>query len=193
LILAAFFLVLLAVAVPEWRLHGARQGLLAIIRVGAWAAVLLGGLLLAIWLLEGGQGERDGWRTGLSRGVGRLLRFLASAWIAAILGAALAAGHGLGPALENRIAMAAGLLGGLTGSFLGHELGATRFWMVFRRFCLALLGSFVLGILGLLLPGAWGPDVGILLPILVFAVLALSGRIVPPREAMLPHAPPETP
>ena len=194
LILGAFLLLLLAVVVPAWILHGPRQGLLAALRVGAWAAAIVGVLFLAVWLLEGGQ-WRGGRRAGLSQGWGHLGRFLASGSVAAILGAALVGGHGLGPALENRIALAAGLLGGLAGGGLGLGWGAARFWVVFRRFCLALLGSFVLGILGLILPGTWGPDLGILLPILVFIALALGGRVLPPRGASAapPPASPETP
>lgn len=183
LILVAFLLVLLAVAVPEWFFHGARQGLLAIVRVGAWTVALLGGLFILVWLLEGGQ------RSGLSRGSGHLLRFLVSGLIAAALAAALAGGHGLGSAFENQLSLVAGLLGGLMGICLGFWLGAARFWTVLRRFCLTLLGSLVLGILGLLFPSAWGPDIGIILPILVFVILALSGRVVPPHEGPLPSAP----
>ncbi len=196
MILVAFLLVLLAVVIPEWRLHGARQGLMAIIRVGGWAAALLVILFLAVWLLEGGPREDGGWRAAFSHGFGYLLRFLISALIAAVLGAALAGGHGLGPELENRIALGAGLLGGLSGSFLSRGLGPARFWAVLGRFCVALLGSFVLGILGLLLPGTWGPDLGILLPILCFAALVLTGRVVPPRasaDPSFPHSSTEAP
>lgn len=96
------------------------------------------------------------------------------------------AGHGLSPVTQNLVSLAAGVLGGLFGGFLHHRLGPARFWPAFGLFCLTLLGSFLGGILGILGPENWGVDIGIMIPLLIFAILAAAGRIVPPPEGAPP-------
>ena len=186
MILAAFVLVALAVVVPEFVLHGWRRGVVAILWVVAVAAAIVGLLMALAWLLDAGNGKQGGWGDRVSRGFRFLLRFLLFGFLAGILATALVAGHGLGADGENRVLLVSGILGGLVGCFFHFRLGASRFWGAFGGFCLALFGSLVLGILGILLPGDWGPDLGILLPILIFVVLALAGRVVPPRDAEPP-------
>ena len=172
-ILAAVLLTVLAVVLPEARKHGLMGALVALGWVAGVAAGAAGLLAAGTWML--GQG-------GLRRWLGAGFRFLAAGFVAAVLASALAHGHGLSATGEDRAALAAGVLGAVAGTLLHRRLGPARFWPVCRRFGLALLGSFLLGILGILGPGEWGVDMGILIPLLVFAILAASGRIVPPPE-----------
>lgn len=170
-LLAAVLLVALAVVVPEARRHGPQGALVALGWVAGVLIAALGLLLGATWLLG-----RDGPR----RWLGALFRGLGAGFLAALLGTALVHGHGLTAAGEDRVGLGAGILGAVAGALLHRRLGPARFRTAFRRFCLALLGSLLFGILGILGPGDWGVDLGILAPLLVFALLAACGRIVPP-------------
>jgi hypothetical protein len=181
LISAALALMILAIVVPEFVLHGERQGFMAILWVAGGIVAIAVLFAAAVWLLDGGTGRKGGWGDRLSHAIRFLLRGILFGLMASILATALVSGHGLGVRRVDQVSLGAGLAGGLVGSLLHARLGPSRFWACFSRFCIALGGSLVLGILGLLVPGAWGPDAGILLPLLVFVVFALAGRIVPPR------------
>lgn len=183
LVLPALALVILAIIVPEFILHGWRQGLLAILWVGGGIVAILAVFAVLVWLLDGGSGKKGGWGDRLSRTIRFLLRGVLFGLVASILATALVSGHGLGVHEVDRVSWISGLVGGLAGSLIHVRLGPSRFWPGFSRFCIALGASLVLGILGLLVPGEWGPDVGILLPLLVFAILAMAGRILPPRSS----------
>ena len=185
-ILAAIVCITLAVAVPQALRHGPKGALLALLGV-AGVLVMGAGVLFAITWLTEQRGRTDlGGRDTAFRWVGHLLRFILFGLLASVLGAALMAGHGLSPATENLVALVSGILGGVGGGLLYHRLGPARLWPAFGRFCLALLGSFVGGILGILGPGNWGVALGILIPLLIFAILAAAGRIVPPPEGVPP-------
>jgi hypothetical protein len=60
-------------------------------------------------------------------------------------------------------------------------------------FSLALLGSLAGGILGILLPEPWGVDAGIILPLLLFLGLAVTGRLGEPRRPKPAPGPGELP
>jgi uncharacterized membrane protein YeaQ/YmgE (transglycosylase-associated protein family) len=115
------------------------------------------------------------------------LRIGLCALIAMLLASALVANHHGGARRENLATVAAGVLGASLGAWLHRHLGPTRFWNGFKVFFVALLGSLAGGILGILLPEPWGIDAGVALPLLVFLVLALTGRlgasVRKPREA----------
>jgi hypothetical protein len=171
----ALVLVALALVVPrlvrgDW--PGALMSLLAL--AGLVFAVI--GILVAVQWLQG-QSDGAGWGHTLSMAVGILLRFCLFGFIGAAIAAGLAANHHLGVQGEN---WAGGVAGGLTG-FLGtglfHRLGKARFWPLFGWFALSLLGSFIGGILGILGPEPWSVDAGILIPLILFLILALSGGI----------------
>lgn len=176
LLLAALLLMALVIAVPRLlrgEVRGALAGLLVL------ALVVLAGLallLVAGWLSGAADRPAEGWSARAARAVGHLLRFALFGFIAALVAAALAANHGAGPRGQDGAALLAGVLGGLAGLGLHLRLGAARFWPAFRRFALALLGSFVLGVLALLGPAPWSVDAGVLLPLLAFLVLALRAR-----------------
>lgn len=136
-------------------------------RCASAVAVLAG----AGWLLQ--------WE-GARRWLGAGLRWAGFGLLGAVLAATLVHGHGLSTAWEDRVALLAGILGAAAGARWHRRLGPERFWPAFGRFGFALLGSLVLGILGILGPGEWGVALGVLAPLLVFAVLAARGRIVPP-------------
>ena len=171
----AILLLTLAVGVPQALKHGLRGALTAVAGLVCGLAVLAGLLLGATWLLERGGARNGGPAAWLALG----LRFLLFGLISALLGDALVLWHGLGPGGEDLATLGAGVLGGTCGCFLYQRLGPPRFWPAFGRFCLALLGSLAGGLLGILGPGNWGVDLGILVPLLIFAILAARGRIVP--------------
>jgi len=181
MILVALLLVVLAVVLPAFLQRGWRQGMLALGLVAALALALVALAWTLGWLLGTHGGEGCGWRSRFLAASGHLFRFLLCGLIAAILGVALIAEHGLGVGVENSVAAVSGGAGGLAGCLLYWRLGARRFWTAFRRLGLALLGSFLGGILGLLGPEKWGVTLGVLVPLLVFAIFASAGRIVPPR------------
>jgi hypothetical protein len=170
-ILAAILGLALAVVVPQAVKHGLKGALVALGGLVLVVAACLGALFLATWLLEG--------RGLFQRGAGHLARFLLFGLMASAVGSALVVWHGLSPAVENGVALASGLLGGGSGCLLHHHLGPSRFWSFFGRLCLALLGSLVGGLLGILLLGSWGVTLGVLVPLLLFALLTVAGRTVP--------------
>jgi hypothetical protein len=176
---AALLLVTLAVVVPKAHSHGLKGALLAL--AGVAAVVVAGAALLlgATWMLE---------RGGLRRWLGHGLRGLGFGLLGAVLGTTLVHGHGLSVAGENRASLLAGILGALAGMLLHRRLGPERFWPAFGRFGFALLGSLVFGCLGIL-AGDWGVSLGVLAPLVVFAILAASGRIVPPSGRDHPASP----
>jgi len=188
MILVALVGLILAVVLPQMLRHGWRRALLAFLGLSLVIAVGVGVLVGFLWLLENVGREGKGWRDRALRGLGHVLRFLLFGFIAAILGVALVGGHHFGVGVENAVSALCGLLGGGAGCLWHHRLGASRFWVAFRRFGLALLGSFIGGILGILGPEPWGIPLGILLPLLAFAILAILGRIVPPVEDVPPPA-----
>jgi hypothetical protein len=183
MILLAVILVALAVIIPQAHKYGWRGALLALVMVLAVLAALVGVLVGLFWLAEQLHNPGTGWRGRAFRLLGHLLRFALCAAIGAILMSGLLAEQGLGTRLMDALAAVAGLLGGVVGGLAYRAWGAARFWVVFRRFCMTLLGSFFGGILGLLAPGRWGVPLGILLPLLLFALLFLAGRILPPPAA----------
>lgn len=181
LILVALVLLALAIVVPrllqgQWR--GALLGLLIL------AGAVLGGigLLLAVdWLQQASEGPARGWSDRAARAMGHLLRFALFGFIGAVIASALAANHGLGAHGANLAALGAGALAGCLGTALYLHFGKARFWPVFGGFALALLGSFIGGILGILGPEPWSVDAGILLPLLLFLAFRHRGA-APPRE-----------
>jgi hypothetical protein len=184
-LLAAGILITLAVVVPAARSHGLVAALAALLCIVAILGAGLALLVVSGWLLERAQGPKSAWGTVLA-GLGHLLRFGLCALVASLLASALVAWHGLSLPAENRVALVSGILGGAAGVWLHLRLGSARFWTAFGRLALALLASFLLGILGILGPGNWGVDLGILAPLLVFGFLAAAGRIVPPPEGGRP-------
>ena len=185
-ILAAVVFLALAVVIPQALKHGLKGALIALLGVAAVLAAVVGVLFAITWLIEQVGRPGTGGRGALFRWVGHLLRFILFGFLASLIGAALVVWHGLSPAMQDLVSLAFALFGGGVGSLLYHRLGPARFWPAFGLFCLALLGSFLGGILGILGPGNWGVDIGILVPLLIFAILAASGRIVPPREGVPP-------
>ena len=181
LLSAALALMILAIVVPEFVLHGGRQGFMAILWVAGGIVAIA--VLFAVLgsLLDGGNGTKGGWGDRLSHAIRFLLRGILFGLMASILATALVSGHGLGVQEVDRVSWSAGLAGGLVGGLFHARLGPSRFWAGFSRFCIALGASLVFGILGLLIPGEWGPDAGILLPLLVFVMFAMAGRVLPPR------------
>lgn len=187
LILAALLLLALAIAGPrllggDWR--GALTGLLVLV------LAVLGGLALLLaagWLAGAAERPARGWSDRLARAVGHLLRFALFSLVGALLASALAANHGAGARGQDRAALLAGGLGGLLGTGLYLHAGTAHFWPAFRRFSLALLGSFILGVLALLGPAPWSVDAGVLLPLLLFLVFALRAR---PAEDPTPGSSP---
>jgi vacuolar-type H+-ATPase subunit I/STV1 len=185
-LLVALVLLALAIAVPrllqgQWK--GALLGLLVL------AGVVLGGLglLLAMdWLQQASDRPARGWSDRLARALGHLLRFVLFGLIGAVAASALAVNHGLGAHGQDLAAAGTGLAAGLLGTALYLHLGEARFWPAFRWFGLALLGSFLAGILALLGPEPWSVDAGILIPLLVFLVFALRGRVAPAPPAGAP-------
>lgn len=186
MILLAVICLTLVVVVPQASKHGLRGALLALLGVAGVLAAGVGLLISAIWLFEQASHPGSGWRGSAFRGLGHLSRFSLFGLVAAILGTALLAGHDVGVVAGNWVSLTCGLLGGAGGCHLHGRLGPARFWIAFRRFGLALLGSFIGGILGILGPENWGVGLGILIPLLVFAVLAATGHIVPKREDVPP-------
>jgi hypothetical protein len=172
----ALLLVVLAVLVPEAHNHGWKGALVALAGIAALLAAGLGVLVGGAWLME--RTGRPGSVLGAALRHG--LRCLLCAGIAAGLGLALVAQHGLPVAVENGVSLVAGALGGAAGLLLHFRLGPERFWTAFGRLLFALAGSLLFGLFGILGPGNWGVDLGILVPLLIFAIFAACGRVVPP-------------
>lgn len=171
LLIALLLLVVLAVG-PAWALHGGARALRNLAWIGVWVGAGLVLLLLVVWLSDPQKGETSA-SAWLRNATVFLLRFLLFAFLGAGLGAALAAGPGYSASVQNGASLTGGAVFGVLGNALYWRLGPTRFWPGFGRFMLALLASFMLGLLGLLVPGDWGVDAGILLPLAVFLVLAI--------------------
>lgn len=174
-ILAAILCLVLAVVVPQAHKHGLKGALVALAGVGGVLAGGLGLLIGGSWLLD--RKERPGWGDWVRRGFGHVFGFCLFGLLASAVAAALVGQHGLSPAAENRVALCAGILGGLSGERVRHRLGPERFWPAFGLLGFALLGSLLGGILGILGPGNWGVDIGVLTPLLIFAALSAAGRI----------------
>lgn len=189
---ASLLVVILAVVVPQAVKHGFKGALFALLGLAGVVAGAVLVLLALNWLVEALQGPKAGWAGMLARLVGFALRFLLFGLITALVAEALILWHGLGVHLEDAVALGAGALGGAGGCLLHHRLGAGRFWLVFGRLCLALVASLFGGLLGILIPGNWGVDLGVLAPLLVFGVLVAAGRIVPPRGISV-SSPPNVP
>ena len=185
-ILVAVILVAMAVVIPQAQKHGLKGALMALLVVVIALAGIMAALFAISWLIERMAEPVSGGQGAFFRGLGHLLRFLLFGLISSLLGTALAFGHGLSLIGENLVALGAGAAGGMGGCLLHQRLGPTRFWPSFGRFCLALVGSLFGGMFGILGPGNWGVSIGILLPLLIFAILAAIGRIVPPKEGVLP-------
>lgn len=178
-ILVAAILLAAAVVIPQALRHGFKGALLATLGVLGILALLAGLLFLVTWVIEQVASTGPGWRGFAFRGVGHGARFALFGTMAAVIGASLVHGHGLSGAGEDATSLASGALGGAAGCWLRHHLGPARFWPAFGLFCLALLAALIGGILGILGPGARGVDLGILIPLLIFAILAAAGRVVP--------------
>ncbi len=185
-IAVAMLCLALAVIIPQSQKHGLKGALLALLLMGGLLAAVVGVLVAFGWLIELAGSPVSGWRGKAIRGAGHALRFGLFGLIASALGAGLCVFHGLARATEDFIILGAGLLGGGSACLLHHFLGPARFWPAFRRFCLALLGSFLGGILGILGPGNWGVTIGILVPLLLFTLLAALGRMAPPPAGAAP-------
>lgn len=185
-ILAAAVLLLVAVVIPQALRYGFQGALLATLGALGGLVLLAGLLLLATWVIEQAGNPGPGWWGLAFRGAGHGGRFALFGVMAAVLGISLVHGHGLSAAGEDLASLASGALGGAVGCWLRHHLGPARFWPAFGRFCLALLASFIGGILGILGPGTWWVDLGILIPLLMFAILAATGRIVPHASSVSP-------
>jgi len=176
-ILAALLLLALAIAVPRL-IYGQWKGALFGLLILAGAVMAGIGLLLAMdWLQQATSHPARGRVDRAARAMGHLLRFVLFGFIGASIASALAANHRVGARGENLAATVAGVAAGLLGTALYLHLGKARFWPGFGVFALALLGSFLGGILGILGPDPWGVDAGILLPLILFLILALMGRI----------------
>lgn len=176
---AAALLIALAVLVPEVRNHGWKAGLVALLGIILTLAAIIGVLVGISWLVElaGREGSAAG---AAARWLGHVLRFALCACLGAGLATALAAQHGLPVRAQNVVSLAGAALGGAAGAWLRVRLGPGRYWIAFGRLALALAGSLLFGLFGILVPGNWGVDLGIMVPLLVFAILAACGRIVPP-------------
>lgn len=161
---------------------------MALLLVGVFLAGIVAALVAIFWLIERMAEPVQGGQGPVFRWLGHLLRFLLFGLISSVLGTALVHGHGLSLFEENLVALVAGAAGGMVGCLLHLRLGHARFWPAFGRFCLALVGSLFGGMFGILGPGNWGVDIGILAPLLLFAILAAAGRIVPPKQEVLPSA-----
>jgi hypothetical protein len=171
----------LAVLIPEVHNHGWKAGLVALLGIVLALAAIIGILVGVSWLVElaGREGSAAG---AAARWVGPILRFALCACLGAGLATALVAQHGLPVRAENAVSLAGAALGGAAGAWLHLRLGPGRYWTAFGRLALALAGSLLFGLFGILGPGNWGVDLGIAVPLLVFAILAACGRIVPPAE-----------
>ncbi|WP_257310479.1 hypothetical protein [Geothrix fuzhouensis] len=187
-LLATLVFLALAVVLPRL-LHGQWKGaMLGLLILGG---TVLAGILLLLavdWLQQPSDRPVQGWSERLACAIGHLLRFALFGSIGAIIASALAANHRVGAHGENLAAAVTGVLAGLLGTALYLHLGKTRFWPGFRRFALASLGAFFGGIIGILGPDPWGVDAGILLPLVVFLVLALLGRIAPAPPVEIPDS-----
>lgn len=181
-ILVAIILVAMAVVIPQAQKHGFKGALVALLMVGVFLAGIMAVLYAISWLIERMAEPVQGGQGIVFRWLGHLLRFLLFGLISSVLGTALAHGHGLSLVGENLVALVSGTFGGVVGCLLHHRLGPIRFWPSFGRFCLALVGSLFGGMLGILGPENWGVGIGILIPLLVFAILVVAGRIIPPKE-----------
>lgn len=179
MILAALILIVLAVALPRLLKEGWKSALLSLLPVAGILVGVIALLVFVVWLQTNLDREGEGWRDKAFRGTGHLLRFLLFAFVGLVVATAVVAQHRLGPALEAVIPLTIAAACGAAGLHLHHRLGKTRFWPAFGKFGLALLGSLFGGILGILGPEPWAVDAGILLPILVFVILASLGRITP--------------
>jgi len=177
-IAASVLLIALAMVIPEVRNHGWKAGLLALLGIVLTLAAIIGVLVGISWL-AGREGSAAG---AAVRSAGHVLRFALCACLGAGLATALVAQHGLPVWAQNAVSLAGAALGGAAGAWLRLRLGPGRYWIAFGRLALALAGSLLFGLIGILGPGNWGVDLGILLPLLVFAILAGCGRIVPPAE-----------
>jgi len=182
----ALVLVALALVVPRL-LHGDGRGAaVSLFSLAGLVLAGLGSLVAALWLWE--QADGVGWRRGLSMSLGALLRFGLFGFTGAVLASGLAANHHLGAHGADLVGGVAGGVAGLLGSGLYHHLGKARFWPLFGWFALSLLGSFVGAILGILGPEPWSIDAGVLIPLVLFLILALSGRL----GARQPETPSDT-
>lgn len=187
-LLLALVLLALALAVPRL-IRG--DGLGALISLLALVGLVLAalGLLLGItWLSQGMDRPGTGWRDRAFQTAGLLVRFLFFGFIGLVIATALVVQHGPGPRAGTLIPLGMGALSGSCGLYLYHRLGKSRFWAGFMWFGLALLGSFIGGILGILGPEPWSVDAGILIPLVLFLMLALSGRIGPKQRQESPDA-----
>ncbi len=171
----ALVLVALALAVPRLLRGDWLGALVSLLSLAGLVLAILGILLTALWLYE--QSDGAGWGHKLSLAIGILLRFGLFGFIGAAIASGLAANHHLGVQGENWAGGVAGGLTGFLGTVLHHRLGRARFWPLFGRFALSLLGSFLGGILGILGPEPWSIDAGVLIPLVLFLLLALSGRV----------------
>jgi hypothetical protein len=182
----ALVLVALALVIPRLLRGDWLGALVALLSLAGLVLAVIGILVASQWLH--GQSDGAGWGHRLSMAVGILLRFGLFGFIGAVIASGLAANHHLGVQGEN---CAGGVVGGLTG-FLGtglyHRLGKARFWPLFGWFALSLLGSFLGGILGILGPEPWSIDAGILIPLVLFLILAVTCRIGTRQREASPDA-----
>jgi hypothetical protein len=178
-LLLAFVLLALALVVPRL-LRGEALG--ALLSLLSLVGIVLTGLvaLLAITWLSHALHQPGGGRRGKALVLlGHLGRFLLVGFIGFVIATALVAQHGLGPRVAALAPPGVGVLSGTVGLYLHQRLGAPRFWVGFRWFGLALLGSFLGGIAGILGPEPWAVDAGILIPLVLFFAFARAGRTGP--------------
>ena len=172
--LLALSLVLPRLFNREWL--GALMSLLGLAGV---VLAIFGALLAFTWLGRELERPSGGWRSHLGR-------FLLCGFIGLVIATALEAQHNPGKRTEALIPLSAGLLAGVGGIYLHQRFGESRFWAGFKWFGLALLGSFVGGILGILGPEPWSVNAGILIPLFLFLALALTTHFRRSRK-MDPH------
>lgn len=176
----SLLLVALALVVPKL-VHGdGRSALISLLYLAGIILVALGVLLAITWLSQQEAQPALGWRGRAVQIAGHLVRFLLFGFMGLVIATTLVAQHSLRGLAGTLVPLGMGALSGCSGLYLYHRIGKARFWSGFRWFGLALLGSFVGGILGILGPEPWSVDAGILLPLFLFLILALSGRIGPP-------------
>ena len=185
-LLLALLLVALTLVVPRLLRGDWLGALVSLLYLAGFVLATLGILMAGQWLHE--QSDGAGWGCKLSMAVGALLRFGLFGLIGAAIASGLAANHHLGAHGEDWAGGVAGGLTGFLGSVLYHRLGKARFWPMFGWFALSLLGSFVGAILGILGPEPWSVDAGIFIPLVLFLLLAISGRIGTRQREASPDA-----
>lgn len=168
MILIAVLLLALAVGIPAWKSHGV-QGCLSTLAalIGGLATVVGAGVGVA-WIAENVNREGHGSADKAWHALGHGLRFLLGALAGLVIAAPLVAPRHLGPLLGNLHVGACALGMGAVSVWAYLRFGGKHYLRLIKGFAGALLVSWVLGMLSLLLPWPWAMDVAVLLPLAVF-------------------------